>query len=156
MQQASAKPPFLPPRWFIRLAWLVHRFLYRVSGGRLGLRPPSSTTYGLLRLDTIGARTGRKRTAIIGYWEDGPNLYTLAMNGWGRPEPAWWLNLQARPEATVELKGERREVTARAAIGDERRRLWAAMIAHEPNLDQWAALRPGETAVVVFEPPARA
>jgi hypothetical protein len=40
----SAKQPFLPPRWFIRAAWLVHRAIYRISGGRMGLRPPSATT----------------------------------------------------------------------------------------------------------------
>ena len=44
--------------------------------------------------------------AILGYFEDGPNLVTLAMNGWGAPEPAWWLNLQARPDTVVELAGK--------------------------------------------------
>jgi len=148
--------PLLPPRWFVRSFWTAHRAVYRWSRGRLGLWRPRGDRWGTLRLTCTGRRTGQPRTVLLGYVEDGPNLVTLAMNGWAPPEPAWWLNLQARPEATVELKGERREVTARAAIGDERRRLWAAMIAHEPNLDQWAALRPGETAVVVFEPPARA
>ena len=56
---------------------------------------------------------------IVGYYEDGPNLISMAMNGWGAAEPAWWLNLQARPEAVVELAGGiRREVLGRAAIGE--------------------------------------
>ena len=42
---------------------------------------------------------------ILGYYEDGPNLVTMAMNGWGAAEPAWWLNLQADPAAIVELTG---------------------------------------------------
>lgn len=47
------------------------------------------------------------------------------MNGWSTPEPAWWLNLQARPEAVVELSGSiRREVLGRAAVGSEREDLW--------------------------------
>jgi deazaflavin-dependent oxidoreductase (nitroreductase family) len=54
-----------------------------------------------LRLHTTGRRTGAKRVAILGYFEDGPNLFTLAMNGWGEPDPAWWLNLQANPDATI-------------------------------------------------------
>src|SRR5919106_2473269 len=124
---------FLPPRWFIRLAWIVHRALYRISGGRFGLRKPSPKTYGMLTLHTTGRRSGAKRTAILGYYEDGPNLFTLAMNGWGEPEPKWWLNLQANPEATVELPDGHREVTARAATGEERQRLWSRMVEKEPN-----------------------
>ena len=79
----------------------------------------------MLRLTTIGRRSGQSRVAIIGYYEDGPNLVTLAMNGWGEKEPAWWLNLQAQPDTTVDLAGDTRAIRARAATGDERDRLWA-------------------------------
>jgi deazaflavin-dependent oxidoreductase (nitroreductase family) len=147
----ATSSPFLPPRFVIRGAWAVHRAIYRISGGRRGLRPPT-TTYGTLRIHTIGRRSGAKRIAILGYFEDGPNLFTLAMNGWGEPEPAWWLNLQAQPDATIDLPEGTREITARAASGDERERLWAEMARHEPNLDGYAARRSRETAVVVFEP----
>ena len=148
----ATSKPFLPPRWFIRAAWAVHRAIYSVSGGRMGLGPPTEKTYGTLRIHTIGRKTGEERIAILGYFEDGPNLYTLAMNGWGEPEPAWWLNLQAHPDATIDLKDGSREVTARAATGEERTRLWSAMREHEPNLDGYAARRSRETALVVFEP----
>ncbi len=147
--------PFLPPRWFIRVAWFVHRALYRVSGGRFGLRPPSDKTYGLMTVHTTGRKSGAKRTAILGYFTDGPNLYTLAMNGWGDPEPAWWLNLQAHPDATVVLPDGPHDITARAATGAERERLWTDMARLDPNLDGWAARRSRETAVVVFEPRGR-
>jgi deazaflavin-dependent oxidoreductase (nitroreductase family) len=90
---------------------------------------------------------------IVGYLEDGPNLFTTAMNGWGAAEPAWWLNLQAHPEAIVELAGGiRREVLGRAAVGDERDRLWQRFRDLGENLDGYAARRPRETAVVVLEP----
>ena len=148
----TTRKPFLPPRWFIRAAWAVHRALYAVSGGRFGLRKPSAKTYGMMRIHTTGRRTGGERVAIVGYYEDGPNLFTLAMNGWGEPEPAWWLNLQAHPDATVELPDGTREVRARVATGDERTRLWSEMEQREPNLDGYAARRSHETAVVVFEP----
>jgi deazaflavin-dependent oxidoreductase (nitroreductase family) len=151
----QTRHPFLPPRWFIRAAWAVHRAIYRISGGRRGLRPPTRATYGTLRVHTIGRRSGAQRTAILGYFEDGPNLFTLAMNGWGEPEPAWWLNLQEHPEATIDLQDGSRAVRARAATGDERARLWAEMQLKEPNLDAYAARRPSETAVVVFEPRPR-
>jgi deazaflavin-dependent oxidoreductase (nitroreductase family) len=90
--------------------------------------------------------------AILGYFEDGPNLFTLAMNGWGDPEPAWWLNLQADPDATIELADGTREIRARVATGDERARLWTQLEERDPNLDAYAARRSRETAVVVFEP----
>jgi hypothetical protein len=90
---------------------------------------------------------------IVGYFEDGANLVTMAMNGWGAPEPAWWLNLQSRPEAVVELAGGiRRDVLGRAAVGAERERLWQRWRDIDKNLDGYAARRPQETAVVVFEP----
>ena len=123
----ATSKPFLPPRWFIRVAWAVHRAIYSISGGRWGLRPPTPKTYGTLRIHTIGRRTGEARIAILGYFEDGPNLFTLAMNGWGEPEPAWWLNLQAHPDATIDLPDGSRAITARAAIGEERDRLWTSM-----------------------------
>ena len=89
---------------------------------------------------------------MLGYFDDGQNLVTLAMNGWGEGEPAWWLNLQANPQATVQLAGDSRTVTGRAAAGEERIRLWDRWREIDKDLDGYAALRPGETAVVVLEP----
>ncbi len=90
---------------------------------------------------------------IVGYFEDGPNLISMAMNGWGAPEPAWWLNLQAHPEAVVELAGGiRRQVLGRAAVGSEREELWQRWRDVDKNLDGYAARRTQQTAVVVLEP----
>ena len=80
----------------------------------------------MMRLTTVGRRSGQPRVAIVGYYEDGPNLVTLAMNGWADAEPAWWLNLQAQPDTTVELKDGPRAVRGRVAEGAERERLWAS------------------------------
>ena len=92
---------------------------------------------------------------MIGYYEDGPNLVTLAMNGWADEDPAWWLNLQARPETTVELPKGRRAVRARAASGPERERLWVRFSEFPgwgEDITALAARRSRETAVVVFDP----
>jgi len=142
----------LPPRWFIFIAWHVHRWIVRASKGRRGLWPPRADKYGVLRITTTGRRSGEPRSVLIGYYEDGPNLVSTAMNGWGAPEPAWWLNLKADPHAVVELAGGiRREVVARAAVGEERERLWQRWREYEKELDSYAARRPHETAVVVLE-----
>ena len=147
-------PVRVPPRWFVRTAWRVHRALYGVTQGHVGLWTPANKRgWGALRLSTVGRRSGRDRAVIVGYLEDGPNLVVLAMNGWGEGEPAWWLNLQAHPHATVHLAdGPPRRVGAAAAEGAERDRLWARWRTVEPHLDEYAALRSGPTPVVVLAP----
>ena len=146
----------MPPRVGVRAAWAGHRALYAITLGRFGLRPPTPERWGMLRLRTVGRRTGRERSAILGYIEDGPNLVTKAMNGWSDPEPAWWLNLLAQPDATVDLADRSIRVRGRAARPDERPRLWAAWAVHNRDLDAYAARRSRETAVVVLEPLAPA
>ena len=151
--ETTARKGWLPPRWFIRSAWVVHRWIYNVTGGRRGLQTPTPEHWGLLRLRSVGRKTGEERIAILAYVEDGANLVTLAMNGWGAPEPAWWLNLQAHPDAIIDLKGEIRAVRARAATPEERPKLWNLFADHYgSNYDAWAARRPRETAVVILEP----
>jgi deazaflavin-dependent oxidoreductase (nitroreductase family) len=152
MEGTSSHRKRLPPRWFIRVAWAVHRAITRLTGGRRGLWLVRPGRWGTMRLTTVGRRTGKTRSAILGYYEDGPNLVTMAMNGWGAPEPAWWLNLQAQPDAEVELKTGTRAVRARAAVGEERERLWARFREFGDDPDDYAYRRPGRTEVVVLEP----
>ena len=145
--------PTLPPTWFIRVAWRVHRGLYRLSGGRFLWAPSNKRGYGALRLTTTGRTSGQERSVILGYLEDGPNLVTLAMNGWIEGHPAWWLNLEAQPEAVVRLDGEEpRPVRARTVVGPERDRLWTVWTDVNPKLDAYAATRTTVTPVVVLEP----
>lgn len=152
MSDDREKRAWLPPRWFIRLAWSTHRGLYRVIGGRVGLWPAKANRWGALRLTTTGRRTGQERCVMVGYFEDGPNLVTMAMNGWADGEPSWWLNLQANPEASVDLAEGQRAVRGRAAEGEERSRLWARWREIDTNLDAYATRRSAETAVVILEP----
>ena len=93
---------------------MLHRAAYAVTGGRIGLRSPTPKNWGMMRLRTVGRRSGAERVAIVGYYEDGPNLVTMAMNGWGDPEPAWWLNIQAHPDITVDLVDGSRTFRARS------------------------------------------
>lgn len=66
--------------------------------------------------------------------------------------PAWWLNLQANPDVQVDVADGPRLVTGRAALGEERERLWTRWGEIDKNLDAYAERRPTGTAVVVFEP----
>ena len=153
MTTASPPSPRLPPRWFVRSAWVIHRALYTVTRGRFGLRPPRPDRWGMLRLRTVGRRTGEERSAILAYFGDGPDLVLMAMNGWAEPDPAWWLNLQAHPDAVVDLPDGSREVTARLAEGEQRSRLWAAWTVVTKGLDGYATRR-SDTPIIILEPQA--
>ena len=118
----------------------------------MGLWAVKPGKWGTMRLTTVGRRSGKERHAILGYYEDGSNLVTLAMNGWASPEPAWWLNLQSHPDATVLLADGPREVRGHAATGAERDRLWHRWGEFGDDYEAYASLRHAETAVVVLEP----
>ncbi|MFN8036443.1 MAG: nitroreductase/quinone reductase family protein [Acidimicrobiia bacterium] len=155
VDEKEARAPRLPPAWFKHAFWRVHRALYRFGGGRLLWTPASRRGWGALHLTAIGRRSGRARPVIVGYIEDGPNLVVLAMNGWDDGHPAWWLNLEAHPDAVVRLPHQApRAVHARVAVGAERDRLWGRWAAIDVGLDEYARGRTVETPVVVLEPEA--
>ena len=136
-------------------AWRIHRGLHRLSGGRFLWTPSNKRGWGALRLTTVGRKSGQERHVIVGYLEDGQDLVTLAMNGWDEGHPAWWLNLEAHPEAVVRLARQRpRPVLARAATGEEREQLWQRWRERNADLDAYAARRATRTPVVVLEPRA--
>ena len=91
---------------------------------------------------------------ILAYYEDGADLVTLAMNGWADAPPAWWLNLLAHPDATVDLADGRRAVQAREALGAERERLWTGFREYSKGADPdaLARVRSRATPVVVLSP----
>jgi F420H(2)-dependent quinone reductase len=135
----------------MRRFWFGHRRLYRLTRGRPGLWRPGRK--GWVRcVSPPPAAAAESPPPWVGYVEDGPDLVVLAMNGWGAGEPAWRLNLQADVDAHVDHPDGPREVCARAATGDERDRLWARWREIGKGLDEYAARRGGETAVVVLEP----
>ena len=153
MSEVKSRAPKLPPPWFIHTFWRVHRVLYRISGGRFLWTTASKRGWGALHLTTIGRRSGQKRSVILGYLEDGQNLVTLAMNGWDEGHPAWWLNLEAHPDAVIRVAHqEPRPVRARRATGEEHDRLWKLWASVDPDLDAYAARRTTDTPVVVLEP----
>jgi F420H(2)-dependent quinone reductase len=153
MDTEAPRPPRLPPPWVKHAAWRVHRALYKLSGGRFLWTPENKRGWGALRLTAIGRKSGQERSVLLGYLDDGPNLVVLAMNGWDEGHPAWWLNLEANPDAVVRLAdGTDRPVRAVEATGEERDRLWRLWTAVEAPLDGWAGGRTTETPVIVFEP----
>jgi deazaflavin-dependent oxidoreductase (nitroreductase family) len=153
MSDVAPQPPKHPPPWFVHMAWRVHRALYRLSGGRFLWTTSNKRGWGSLRLTTTGRKSGQERGVIVGYLEEGPDLVAIAMNGWDEGHPAWWLNLEAHPDAVVRLADEQpRDVHARRSMGEERDRLWQRWVAVDPKLLAFAGGRSTETPVVVLEP----
>jgi F420H(2)-dependent quinone reductase len=114
----------------LRLMSRVHRMLYRASGGLLGNRV---WHLSILLLTTTGRKTGAPRTTPLCYFADGDDLVVVASNGGMDWFPDWWLNLEREPRATVEIRGTRRAVVARAANPEERTRLWATLTSIAPG-----------------------
>lgn len=148
----TTAPPKLPPVWFKHLFWRVHRLAYRVLGARVLWTPATKRGWGAMQLTTVGRKSGDRRGVIVGYIEHESAPVVLAMNGWDEGQPAWWLNLEANPDAVVRLKGEpQRPVRAHRVEGDERERLWRRWAEIDEGLDAYAASRSADTPVVVFE-----
>lgn len=123
--------------------------LYRASRGRLFGRIGRAP---VLLLTTIGRRSGKTRTSPVLYLADGQRLIVIGSNAGNERAPAWALNLRANPHADVQVRGERRKVSARVAEGDERDQLWQRMNEQYEGFDDYRARTSREIALFVLEP----
>jgi deazaflavin-dependent oxidoreductase (nitroreductase family) len=103
-----------------------HTFLYRASGGLIGHRVPGAPP--TLLLDHVGAKSGKRRVSPLTYTRDGDDLVLVASKGGYPKNPAWFHNLCANPDTTVQVGRERRPVRARVADPEERKRLWPKVV----------------------------
>jgi deazaflavin-dependent oxidoreductase (nitroreductase family) len=123
-------PPPMPPPGSLRAKVAntfinANVFLYRRSGGRLGGKFKGAP---VLLLDHVGRKSGRARTSPVLYLEEGPNLVVVGSRGGSEAMPAWWLNLKANPETSVQIGTQRRTVVARQATAEEKGRLWPRLV----------------------------
>jgi deazaflavin-dependent oxidoreductase (nitroreductase family) len=141
----------IPPRWVFRIGWAFHKALFAASGGRAGAQRPRDGKLGTLFLLSTGRTSGQVRRNALYYVEDGPNLVVVASNIGADLDPSWWLNLQARPDAEVELGVDRRAVRARAATADERERLWPRFVAAFPAYNEYRRKTSRPIPLVILE-----
>jgi deazaflavin-dependent oxidoreductase (nitroreductase family) len=123
--------------------------LYRLSRGRIGGRIAKAP---VLLLTTTGRRSGLPRTAPVVYLATGESLVVIGSNAGHGRTPAWSLNLQATPEAEVEIGRERRPVRARVAEGEERAELWRRHNEQYSGFDEYEARTDRDIALFVLEP----
>jgi deazaflavin-dependent oxidoreductase (nitroreductase family) len=101
----------------MRVVWKLHRFWYRVSGGRIGTK---MSGLPILELTTTGRSTGQARSVMLAYLEDTRGFIVVASNAGSENDPAWWKNLQTQPNATVRTGRTLHDVRMRQLEGDER------------------------------------
>ena len=127
----------------------LHSVLYRSSNGVIGGRIANSP---VLLLTTTGRRSGKQRTVPLLYLMDGGNVVLVASNGGAVRHPTWWLNLQAAPEAWIQIKGIRRRVKAEQASAAEKQRLWPRLIAMYPGYKRYQEITDRDIPVVILRP----
>ena len=128
----------------------VHTVVYRATGGVVGHRFPGAPP--MLLLDHVGARSRTKRTTPLVYVEDGDDVVLVASKGGHPRHPAWFHNLRANPNATVQIGSERRAVTARVATAAERSRLWPMAVDTYGGYAGYQERTDREIPLVVLEP----
>lgn len=91
----------------------------------------------LLLLTMTGARSGRELTSPLTYHANDGNYIVMASAGGDPKPPAWYFNLTANPDVTVEVGAERFDATAVEAQGDERASLYASMVEELPRFAEY-------------------
>ena len=125
-----------------------HVRVYRETGGERGYHWRGAK---VLLLTTTGRTSGEPRTAPLIHGVDGDRWVIIASKGGAPDHPDWYLNLQADPEVTIQVEADEIPARATTAEGDERARLWTAMLDEWPAYDDYQASTDREIPVVVLE-----
>jgi deazaflavin-dependent oxidoreductase (nitroreductase family) len=134
----------------LRRVMAGHTVVYRLTGGVVGHRFPGSPP--VLLLDHVGARSGQRRTSPLVYARDGDDVILVASKGGYPKNPAWFHNLMANPDTTVQIGHSRRAVHARTATAEERKHLWPLVVSVYSGYDDYQRRTEREIPLVVLEP----
>ena len=107
----------------------------------------------LLLLTTTGRKSGQPRTTPMMFDRDGDgdDLVVIASNMGAPAHPDWYLNLLAKPEVDVQIKGETFPARARVADADEKPAMWDHMLEVWPDYAEYQANTDREIPIVVLE-----
>jgi deazaflavin-dependent oxidoreductase (nitroreductase family) len=121
---------------------------YRETGGEVGHDWEGTQT---LILTTTGRKSGEQRDNALIYGRSGDAYLVVASKGGSDTPPAWYLNLQANPNAEIQVRDERFAVRARDATPEEKPAMWAEMVRRWPAYDEYQRKTSREIPVVVLE-----
>jgi F420H(2)-dependent quinone reductase len=138
-----------PANLALKLGTSVHAGVYRATSGRLLGRMGKNP---LLLLNTIGRKSGKKRTTPLLYVVNGEDFVIIASKGGAPTQPAWYLNLKANPDVTVEVGERKVRVRAEEVAGEEKARLWQKMSEIYPTYDDYQKKTEREIPLLVLHP----
>ena len=141
-----------PRRLVFVVRWAFHRGFHRLTGGRFSTEAPTDGKVGTLFLVSTGRRSGKQRRNGLFYIVDGENLVVVASNAGENVDPQWWKNLQATPDAVVEIGRGHQPVRARQATPEESARLWPELERGYPEFAAYRATVARKIPVVILEP----
>ena len=128
----------------------LHTGIYRLTGGRIGHTLPGLPS--MLLLDHLGAKSGKRRTTPLLYIEDGDAFVIVASKGGHPRHPAWFHNLRANPETTIQVGPRKVPVTARVASAAERDRLWPRVVRTYSGYEGYQRRTERKIPLVMLEP----
>ncbi|HXQ34442.1 MAG TPA: nitroreductase family deazaflavin-dependent oxidoreductase [Anaerolineales bacterium] len=135
---------------FFRIFMALGTYLYKISNGKIGGRLPGLE---VLLLTTTGRKTGKKRTAPLGYFKDGQGSYVIIGSNAGfDSHPAWFYNLKSQPHVTIQIKDKQLDVNAEVAGPDKRSQLWGQLIKLAPFYDNYTKKTSREIPIVILHP----
>ena len=138
-----------PARLALKLGSGAHAGVYRATGGKLFGRIGKSP---ILLLNTVGRKSGRKRTSPLLYVVNDEDFVVIASKGGAPTHPAWYLNLRANPDAMVEVGDREVRVRAEEADSEEKARLWQKMVEMYPTYEDYQEKTEREIPLLVLHP----
>lgn len=128
----------------------IHVALYRRSGGKIGGHLPGWREARIALVDHRGAKTGTQRTSPLMYHEEGDAIAVVASKAGQPTHPAWFHNLKANPDTTLQIGSDIRKVRARVATDEERDRLWPKFLAVYPGYEFYRRNAKGRKIPIVI------
>jgi deazaflavin-dependent oxidoreductase (nitroreductase family) len=137
----------MSPLWTLMMD--AHTAAYRATRGHFGHNFPGAPP--MLLLDHVGAKSGKRRTAPLGYIEDGDAFVVVASKGGHPHNPGWYHNVVANPDTTIQVGSRRFPVHARVATAPERERLWPRVVEAYGGYAGYQRRTPREIPLVILE-----
>ena len=137
-----------PSRRSMRIMWKLHRFGFRISGGRIGAKVSGLP---VLELTTIGRTSGQARSVLLTYQKDPRGYVVIASNAGSTEIPRGGRTCESHPDASVRTGMTRREVRMRELDGDERASAWDRAVAAYGGYATYATTAGRTIPVVLLE-----
>ncbi|HEV7861510.1 MAG TPA: nitroreductase family deazaflavin-dependent oxidoreductase [Acidimicrobiia bacterium] len=125
----------------------LHRELYRRTGGKLGGKAGKMQ---MMLLTTTGRSSGQPRTTPLNCISDGDRFLAVASYGGDDRDPQWFKNLQAKPDATIQVGADTIPVRASVASPEERTELWPKVVAAYKGYDSYQRRTERSIPVVIL------